>query len=258
MPPVTAMVLLGLINLLFAVFALVQLWTLAGGARHVIESQGLTFAQYARQGFFQLLWVAGLMFLLMTTVRLILGVVETRRRFQVQFVLAGCLTLAIVAVAVGRLALYIGAFGLTTLRFYTTVFSIWIALAFVLLMAGEFLLTDRRWLTGAVAATAFVFLVGVNLAAPSALIVRDQLNGTDAVDLHTLPGNGDAVAATALWIIEATGDERNLDRAGAQLCANDLLNRTGAIQPLASGSGLDFNLSRRQAAVRQDQVCPQS
>jgi hypothetical protein len=54
---------------LFGAFAAAQLVVLAGGGRHVIETAGLTYAQYARSGFFQLLAVAVITLLILMSVR---------------------------------------------------------------------------------------------------------------------------------------------------------------------------------------------
>jgi hypothetical protein len=51
---------LGLLVLLFIAFVAVQLAVLFGGSRHVLETDGLTYADYARGGFWQLLVVTGL------------------------------------------------------------------------------------------------------------------------------------------------------------------------------------------------------
>ena len=54
-----AVVVLSLINFLFATFVIIQLQYLFGSTNFVQE-QGLNFADYARQGFFQLAWVIAL------------------------------------------------------------------------------------------------------------------------------------------------------------------------------------------------------
>ena len=50
-------VVLGLLDLLFLVFAVVQLPYLFGG---VVQVARLGYSEYARRGFFELVWVAGL------------------------------------------------------------------------------------------------------------------------------------------------------------------------------------------------------
>ena len=52
--------ILGLLNLLFLSFVLVQIRYFFGGAATIAATAGLTYTQYARSGFFQLVWVAAL------------------------------------------------------------------------------------------------------------------------------------------------------------------------------------------------------
>ncbi len=54
--------------LLFGGFVAVQATVLFGGARHVLETAGLTSAEYARQGFWQLLAVTVLTLLVIGVV----------------------------------------------------------------------------------------------------------------------------------------------------------------------------------------------
>jgi hypothetical protein len=53
---VEASVVLGLVNILFFLFILIQFTYFFGGESN-ISSQGFTYAQYARQGFFELITV---------------------------------------------------------------------------------------------------------------------------------------------------------------------------------------------------------
>ena len=58
--PTEAGIVLGAITALYGVYVVTQLVVVAGGARHILETADLTRAEYARAGFFQLLWAAGL------------------------------------------------------------------------------------------------------------------------------------------------------------------------------------------------------
>ena len=51
---------LALLDLLFLAFVAVQLTVLFGGHDHVLETSGLTYAEYAREGFWQLIAAAAL------------------------------------------------------------------------------------------------------------------------------------------------------------------------------------------------------
>ena len=53
------MIPLTLLDALFLAFVIVQLAVLFGGHDRVLRTTGLTYAEYARSGFWQLLAVAG-------------------------------------------------------------------------------------------------------------------------------------------------------------------------------------------------------
>src|SRR3712207_1338717 len=53
-------VILGLLDALFLAFVAVQVRYLFGGAERVVETAGLTYAEYARRGFFELVTVTAL------------------------------------------------------------------------------------------------------------------------------------------------------------------------------------------------------
>lgn len=53
---IETIILLGAVAALYSAFAFVQLISALGGADQLLQEQGLTYAEYARSGFFQLLW----------------------------------------------------------------------------------------------------------------------------------------------------------------------------------------------------------
>ena len=107
---------------LLAVFATAQLVAAARGAAYVQARTGLTYAAYARRGFFQLLAVGALTFVVLASLRPVLAAAAARARRVLRGlgVAVAALTEVLVAVAVRRLALYEHAFGLTMLRRYST------------------------------------------------------------------------------------------------------------------------------------------
>jgi len=176
-----AMVVLGGLCALFASFAAAQLVALSGGARHVLETAGLTYAQYARSGFFQLLAVAVITLGVLLALRAVTDLATPRRRlnFTVLAELAVALTLVIVVVAIRRLNLYEDAYGLTMLRLYSELFSYWIGAVFLLLGASVAGLgRGRAWLLGAAAGAGLALLLALNLANPEAAVARDQVAAT--------------------------------------------------------------------------------
>lgn len=171
-------IVLGSVAALFAAFAVAQVVAASEGGRHVIETAGLTYAEYARTGFFQLLAVAAITLAVLLGLRAAtdLSAPADRRRFTVLAEAATALTVVIVAVAVVRLGLYEDAFGLTVLRLFSKVFAVWIGVVFVLLAADLAGFGGRRaWLPPAAVAAGLVALLALNVANPEALVVRHNV-----------------------------------------------------------------------------------
>ncbi len=178
---VEATVVLTGLCVLFAAFTAAQLVALSDGGRHVLATAGLTYAEYARSGFFQLLAVAVITLAVLLLLRAATDLAGPRQRatFTAVAEVAVALTLVVVVVAVRRLNLYEDAFGLTMLRLYSELFSYWIGAVFLLLgaaLAGVG--RDRGWLVGGAAAAGLALLLALNVANPEAVVARDQLSGS--------------------------------------------------------------------------------
>lgn len=172
---VEAAVVLGSIVALFAAFAAAQLVVLAGGGRHVLETAGLTYAEYARSGFFQLVAVAVLTLGLVMSVRALADLRGTRLLFVLGEATVA-LTLVIVYVAVRRMDIYEQALGLTMLRLYVRLFSLWIGAVFVLLgLALAGLGSRRSWLPAAAGVVGLAVVLALNVVSPEAVVVRHNV-----------------------------------------------------------------------------------
>ena len=166
---------LALVNLLFLAFVLVQSAYLFGGADTLARAK-LTYSEYARRGFFELVAVGAIV----TGLALALDWLATPGRDRRGRTIDGlqglllALTLAVLASALQRMRLYTEAYGLTELRLYTTVFMLWIA--FLLAWLAATVLRRRRgaFPAGALAAGALL-MAGVNLLNPDAYIARTNL-----------------------------------------------------------------------------------
>ena len=168
---------LGLLNLLFLGFVLVQFRYLFGGANLVEVTPGLTYAEYARRGFFELVTVAGLILPLLLGWHWLLPKEnpKSKKLFQVLAGVMIALLFVIMASAVKRMRLYQSEYGLTELRLYTTVFMAWLAAIFV--WFGLTVLRNRRerFMFGAVA-TGFVAIFALQAINPDNLIVRTNVS----------------------------------------------------------------------------------
>jgi hypothetical protein len=184
---------------LFAVFNAVQLAVLFGGYDAVLKETGLTYAEYARQGFWQLL-MATLLTLLVIVIAL-RWAPRTRPsdRTLVHGVLGTlcALALVVVASAVRRMDMYVDAYGLTRLRISVLAMELWLGLVIVLIMAAG--VWGARLLPRAVAAGAVAAVLVFGLASPDSLIAGrnvDRYETTGRFDLPYARGlSADAVPA---------------------------------------------------------------
>ncbi|MGH9903050.1 MAG: DUF4173 domain-containing protein, partial [Pyrinomonadaceae bacterium] len=167
-------VALGLVNVLFFWFVAVQVRYFFGGAEWVVNSSGLTYAEYARRGFFELVWVAALVLPVLLAAHWLLHR-ENPAHENVFRALAGAqlaLLFVIMASAGARMRLYQSEYGMTELRLYTTAFMCWLALvllwfAFTVLVRGE----RERFACGALVAGLCV-LGALHALNPDRFIVR--------------------------------------------------------------------------------------
>src|SRR5256885_2844857 len=167
---------LGLVNLLFLVFVVIQLRYFFGGAELVQNATDLTYAEYARRGFFELVAASGLVlpFLLGADWQLRDAAREHQRTLRQLSGLLLALLGVVIASALQRMRLYVAEFGLSEIRLYATAFMIYLAGAFAwfawTVLRGHW----RRFAFGAVV-QGFAVLGGLHLLNPDAFIVRTNL-----------------------------------------------------------------------------------
>jgi hypothetical protein len=172
------------VDVLFGVFVVLQLAYLFGG-QDTLAATGLPYAQYARSGFFELVWVAVLAGGLLATVHAITAR-RTGALVGAGLVLAG-LTAVVLASALLRLRIYQDAYGWTELRFYVLATIVWLAAGIGITVA--LLARDRmRWLLHGLALAALVVLVGINVVGPSRLIAEQ--NVARVLDPSLVPPDG--------------------------------------------------------------------
>jgi hypothetical protein len=172
---------IGLLDLLFLAFVIVQLPYFFGGADVVMRPGTTTFSDYARRGFFELVTVAGMVLPLLLLADWLLRR-DRPGNERVFRMLAGAqvaLLFVIMGSALHRMRLYQGAYGLTELRLYTTAFMLWLGVVFG--WFGWTVLRGRRerFAWGALT-TALEALVLLHVVNPDAMIVRVNAGRADA------------------------------------------------------------------------------
>ena len=167
-----SLTMMGLVNGLFALFVAFQFFEVTIS----YQSETVSFAQQARNGFFQLVVVAAMVVAL---VLLVDWWVETDpgggARLRTQHLTLIGLTAAILGSAVVRMGLYVDAYGLTELRFYTSAFMVWIA--FLLMWLVRTVLAENRasFASPAMAALLAIALL-LTVINPDRLIASYNLN----------------------------------------------------------------------------------
>jgi len=189
---------MGLLVLLFAAFVAVQLTVLFGGSAHVLDTDGLTYADYARSGFWQLLVVTGLTLLVLAGAARWAPRDTPADRALIRVVLGALavLTLVIVASALHRMTIYADTYGLTRLRILVALCELWLGATFLLVILSGVRLR-AGWLPRAVVAVGVLTLLGLVAANPDRLIAEQNITRyeqTGRIDLPYLAGlSADAV-----------------------------------------------------------------
>ena len=191
-------VILGSVSLVFLLFVALQMRALFGGDAFVLAQTGLTYAEYARQGFFHMAWAAALvlpMLLFLEWIGRREGAGEERSFRALAILLLGLLGLVLLS-AVHRMRIYQASYGLTELRVYTVAFMIW--LAPVLAWFGVTVLAGRRerFVPGALS-LGFLTIAVLHLINPDQLIARTNLErmaqGQDFDVRHSISLSDDAM-----------------------------------------------------------------
>ena len=187
---VEALTVLILVDVLFAGFMVIQAAYLFGGL-YMLTQSGMTYADYARRGFFELIAVAflsiGLLWLLVNRTRR--DVAWHSPAFHSVGALLIFLTLGLLGSAFQRMWLYEQAYGFTHLRIYTHVFMVWLVVLLGLLLA-TMVSGKLRWFPFGGFVSALVVLALLTLADPETIIVRANMARFQATGNLDLIGAG--------------------------------------------------------------------
>jgi hypothetical protein len=188
----------GALVVLFAAFVGVQVVAMFGGSGYVLSTPGLTYAQYARGGFWQLLVVTVL------TLLVIWGAVRFADRDADRGwlrVLLGSLavfSVVIVVSALLRMWSYQQAYGFTVSRLLVAACEVWLGVVY-LLVIGAGARMRAGWLPRASVALGMVMLLGLAAVNPEGFIARhniERYESTGRLDTRYLAGlSPDAIDA---------------------------------------------------------------
>jgi hypothetical protein len=246
-----ALIVLVVLDALFAAFAMAQVLAALGAANDSLRSAGVTYSEYARSGFFQLLWVSGITLVLLVLFSRISGLSQraTRVTFTLLAEVAIALTLMIVVVAFRRLSLYEEIYGFAMLRLYSHIFAVWIGVIFLLLaldLLGVW--RQHRWFVGAVGATGVTLLLALNVINPEAVVV--MLNVDHARSAHKID---------TTYLAELSSDATPAllsSRAALEPALRDQVSKVACAGPRQYSAGLPaFNWADASAATARRANC---
>lgn len=135
-PDVAAYSALTALNLIYLVFFLAQAGYLFAAFQNSLP-QSMTYAEYARRGFFELCAVSTINLAVIAAAHLI-AKREKRKVLRGETAALCLFTLALIATAMSKMGMYINYYGLTQLRVYTSWFMIVLFLIFIIVLVSRF------------------------------------------------------------------------------------------------------------------------
>lgn len=235
-------VMLGLLDLLFLAFVVVQVRYFFGGSALVKATTGLTYAEYARRGFFELVAVAALVLPLLLFVHWLLRPEDARGQRLFQW-LAGAqiaLLFVIMASAFERMSLYQAEYGLSEPRLYPTAFMGWLAVVFIWFCVTVLRGHRERFAFGAMVA-GFLLIATLHVINPDALIARTNMARARAGHVFDVGYISRLSADAAPEIVAGLP---TLNPAARRTLAKAMLERWS---PPANPDWRSWNLARSQA-----------
>ncbi|HEY0674287.1 MAG TPA: DUF4173 domain-containing protein [Longimicrobiales bacterium] len=168
---------LSLLNVLFIVFLVVQVRYLFGGAGLVEVTEGLSYAEYARRGFFELVAAAAFVVPVLLVAHWAAAEDKVRSRgvLRATSTLLVLLLAGVLASAAYRMRLYQDAYGLTEQRLYVSVFMVWLTLVLAWLAVTVLRGRRRGFAFGAVVA-GLACIAALHVLNPHAMIARVNID----------------------------------------------------------------------------------
>jgi hypothetical protein len=127
---------LTVLNLVYLTFFLVQASYLFSAFSDILP-QNMTYAEYARRGFFELCAVSGINLAVITTAHLIVKR-DRVKILQGETAVICVFTIALIATAMSKMGMYISYYGLTRPRVYTSWFMILLLFIFIIILIRQF------------------------------------------------------------------------------------------------------------------------
>ncbi len=231
------------VNALYLVFAIVQLTYLTGAFSARLPAD-LTYAEYARSGFFELSFVS----LINLGLTILAVKAADRQATRGRVVRIACLLLVLFSLvqwgsALFRMRMYVQAYGLSRLRFFVTAFMLLMLVFFAAILVKEFRKSFPFFKTCAIAAVLALMLL--NHVNSDAWIARHNIRrytaGAQLDQTYLASLSADAVPTLLAWVDE-------MDPAARQHLSEHLIDRHQNLLAAAGEAGWQqANVSRARA-----------
>lgn len=211
---------LGVISLCYLVYLFAQLAYFFSAFSGLLPDENITYAGYARRGFFELCWIAAINFVIVFAVLLISRLKKNRLPVSVKILCTfiSLFTLLIIATAVSKMFMYIKEFGMTYDRLSSSAFMLFLAVVFLSLILRCYIPSVRVTKVGLTAASVVLIVLGIgNMSAFIASYNYDFFalpeNKMTVDDVYYIDGLGAEGVETVVKIAENSTDKEVKDAA---------------------------------------------
>ncbi len=241
------------ILLLYVLFFVSQWSYYVSAFTHVLPGE-LTYAEYAREGFFQLCAVCVINALILLVFQTMMRKNEGERELvrRIYTAIISVFTIVLIATALSKMVLYIDTYGMTLKRIYAT----WL----ILLLAAVFLLTVvsavcRKFplfpciFAATVLALAILFLFDFGTTVANYNVTAYQNGDLITVDVASLEELGDAAVPALVRLEDILESKENIseDEAALLAQAGETLDRMQAEAEAAKTTVWDFTIPKMLA-----------
>lgn len=178
---IESMTVMSLVETLFLAFISIQFFYLFGGKNYVwgLDTY-VTYSEYAKNGFSELIFVAVISFLLIYTIDKTSKIETSKEKKTFKFLSAALFTeiSIILFSALRRLLLYVDGYGLTLSRFLAFAVLFWIFSIFLLILYKIFLEKKNSVFIFMAFSLTVAVWIGINILNPDAFIARANIERT--------------------------------------------------------------------------------
>ena len=214
--------------------------------------EGLTYATYAREGFFQLCVVCALNAILLLVFHLLIRKTEGRRMIErIYSIILSVFTLILIATAISKMILYISFYGLTQKRVYASWLMLLLAVIFLLSIVSQ--LKKGFKLFRAAALTCLLFAALITLPDVDGMIASYNVNAylsgkLNTVDVASISDYGASSVPALIKLEQELTDDNSREDADAILQqTQSVLKKIEADLAEQPNSFFSFNLPDTRA-----------